>query len=99
VKPLIRSAHAGPCHSPDRRPIVASHSGLALRNYTSIIEGHLARVDQNRATLEALAETYGTTPAQAAVEEILNGLRAVAVALLPAARAADAEFEEKTQCQ
>jgi hypothetical protein len=99
MKPLTRSAHVGPRHSPDRRPIVASHSGVALRNYTSIVEGQLARIDQNRATLEALAETYGTTPVQAAVEEILNGLRAVAVALLPAARAANAEFKEKPQCR
>jgi hypothetical protein len=64
MKPLTRSAHVGPRHSPDRRPIVASHSGVALRNYTSIVEGQLARIDQNRATLEALAETYGTTPVQ-----------------------------------
>ena len=83
MKPLTHNAYAGPRHS------------VALRNFTSIIEGQLARIDQNRATLEALAETYGTTPAQTAVEEILNGLRAVAVALMPAARAADAEFKEK----
>ena len=75
MKPLTSNAHCGPRHSTDRRPVIASHSGIALRNYTSIIEDQLARIDRSRATLEALAETYGTTPAQAAVEEMRCALR------------------------
>ena len=35
------------------------------------------------------------SPPQCAVDEMLFDLRKIAVALLPAARAADAEFKEK----
>ena len=87
--------HTGPRHSTDHRPIVTRTSGIALSNYTSMVESQLARIDVTRATLESLAETYGDTPMQSAIDEMLFDLRRVAVALLPAARAADAELKEK----
>jgi hypothetical protein len=84
--------HTGPRHSTAARPLVAKSSGVALSNYASLVESQLARIDVTRATLESLAETYGTTPVQAATDEMLFDLRRVAEALLPAARAADSEI-------